>query len=334
MNVGGTLALEVLAVAVLTWALPWLGMRMLTPSLADSALARRTNFRGRTVFVGLGAVWVFWVAGMVVLRWAGQALDHELATFTAIGAVGPLVITALFFGLLDDAYGSESQRGFRGHLAAFARGRLTTGAFKLLGVGLVSVAAASSIVGASGDARPYGAWSRSALPALLLPSAWTIALGAVIALSANLVNLLDLRPGRALKGFCLYAAVLAAAAALSGAASPGSTVLLALALLGPVAAIWRLDLGEVGMLGDAGANAAGAVVGFVAAWECGRSWSALVVLGVLLAFNLASERWSFSRVIANNRLLSAIDGLGRIDDDPPQKSNSAETSPLKETSDG
>jgi len=333
VSIGG-LVLEAGTVVVLTGVLPWLGMTMLAPSLADSALAQRTNFRGRTVFVGLGAVWVFWVAGMVVLRWAGQAFAGELATFAAVGAVGPLVITALLFGLLDDAYGSESHRGFRGHLAAITRGRLTTGAFKLIGIGLVSVAAATSIVGGSLGGQGSGGGSSGTLPALLLSAAWTIALGAVIALSANLLNLLDLRPGRALKGFGLYAAMLVIGAPLSGAASLGGTVLLALALFGPVVAVWHLDLSEAGMLGDAGANAAGAVVGFVAAWECGRSWPALVVLCVLLAFNMASERWSFSWVIANNRLLSAIDNLGRLEYDPPAEQELGKTSPLKETSDG
>ena len=269
-----------------------------------------------------------------MLRWAGQAFASELATFAAVGAVGPLVITALLFGLLDDAYGSESHRGFRGHLAAITRGRLTTGAFKLIGIGLVSVAAATSIVGGSLGGQGSGGGSSGTLPALLLSAAWTIALGAVIALSANLLNLLDLRPGRALKGFGLYAAMLVIGAPLSGAASLGGTVLLALALFGPVVAVWHLDLSEAGMLGDAGANAAGAVVGFVAAWECGCSWPALVVLCVLLAFNLASERWSFSRVIANNRLLSAIDNLGRLEYDPPAEQELGKTSPLKETSDG
>lgn len=324
---GGGFALEALAVLALTCALPWLGMSMLAPSLADSALAQRTNFRGRTVFVGLGVAWVLWVAGMVVLRWAGLAVGHALGTFSAVGAVSPLVITALLFGLLDDAYGSDRHRGFRGHLAAITHGRLTTGALKLIGIGLVSLAAATSIVGTSASPQSPIAASAGALTAFLIPATWTVVLGAVIALSANLVNLFDLRPGRALKGYCVYAALLVISAPLSGAAGPGGTVLLALALFGPVVAIWHLDLGEVGMLGDAGANAAGAVVGFVAAWECGRSWPALVVLAVLLAFNLASERWSFSSVVANNRLLSAIDNIGRLAEDTPQNENSAKTSP-------
>ena len=336
MNESARFGIEALAVVALTWALPWVGMSMLVPSLAESPLAQRTNFHGRNVFVGLGAVWIFWVAGMVVLRWSGQLAGHALSVLTALGAISPLVITALLFGLLDDAYGSAGDRGFRGHLKALSHGRLTTGAFKLVGIGLVSVAAGTSIAGgASGvQAQTGGLAALGAWPSLVPAAAWTLALAAVIALSANLVNLLDLRPGRALKGFGVYALALVIGALVSRAATPAATVLLALALFGPLVAIWRFDLGERGMLGDAGANAAGALLGFVAAWECGRSWAALVVLALLLAFNLASERWSFSRVIADNRLLSVLDGLGRLPQEAPGEENSAKTSPLRESSDG
>lgn len=334
MSPAATIAAQTLAVLVLTWALPWAGMRMLAPSLSASPLAQRTNFRGRTVFVGLGAVWVFWVAGMVALRWTGQVAGAGLAVFVALGAVSPLVITALLFGLIDDAYGSARDRGFSGHLAALAHGRLTTGAFKLLGIGLVSVAAAGSVVGGPAGAISSGLAAASFTAAFWSKVAWTLVLGAVIALSANLVNLADLRPGRALKCYGLYGVMAIAGAFALGAAGPGGTALLALALLGPLVAIWPFDLGERGMLGDAGANAAGAALGFVVAWECGRSWAAVAVLAVLLALNLASEKWSFSRVVDGNRVLGYLDGLGRLPRDGAGGGNSSKPSPHTTTSDG
>ena len=42
-------------------AVPWIGMRMFTPSLAASP--SRMNFRGREVHLGLGVVWVLWAGG-------------------------------------------------------------------------------------------------------------------------------------------------------------------------------------------------------------------------------------------------------------------------------
>jgi UDP-GlcNAc:undecaprenyl-phosphate/decaprenyl-phosphate GlcNAc-1-phosphate transferase len=334
MTPAATIAAEMLFVLALTWALPWAGMRLLAPSLAASPLAQRVNFRGRTVFVGLGAIWVFWVAGMVVLRWTGQVAGEDLAVFAAIGAVAPLVITALLFGLIDDAYGSAADRGFSGHLAALAHGRLTTGAFKLLGIGLVSIAAAGSVVGGPAGVITSGLAAASFTAAFWSKVAWTLVLGAVIALSANLVNLADLRPGRALKCYGLYGALAVAGALVLGAASRSSVALLALALLGPVVAIWPFDLGERGMLGDAGANAAGALLGFIAAWECGRSWTAVVVLALLLTLNLASERWSFTRVVDGNRVLRYLDDVGRLPRDGAGGQNSAKSSPHSSTSDG
>jgi hypothetical protein len=321
---------QVALVVTLTWLLPWVGIRMLAGSLAASPLAQRVNYRSQSVFVGLGIVWVFWVAGMVVLRYAGQALGSALALFVALGAISPLVLTTLLFGVIDDAYGTAGDRGFRGHLAALAKGRMTTGALKLLGIAFVSVAAASSIVGGTaGTAREL----LSSREALLVWFGWTIALGAVIALSANLVNLMDLRPGRALKFYGLCAGVLVFGAYWSSMTSPVETGLLAVALFGPVIAVWSFDAKELGMLGDAGANTAGALLGFIVAWECGRTWVALVVLGVLLAANLASERWSFSAIIERSRPLSWIDRLGRPPHDHSQ-ANPAKSSPQSETFDG
>jgi len=65
------------------------------------------------------------------------------------------------------------------------------------------------------------------------------------------------------------------------------------------------------MLGDAGANALGAVVG--ALLLAGPMWLLWAAAAVLLALQLASERVSFTRVIESNRVLRAADRLGRPD---------------------
>jgi hypothetical protein len=155
----------------------------------------------------------------------------------------------------------------------------------------------------------------------------------VIALSANLVNLTDLRPGRALKAYSVLAVLGVLSVAwsewrtytevpeivpppLSDAALSAivGAFLLGVLLLGPVAAVWRFDLGERAMLGDAGANAMGALAGYVLASNL-PLWLLAVVAALLVALNLASERFSFSRVIERNRFLRWIDDLGRLRDD-------------------
>src|SRR5215217_3414483 len=70
-----------------------------------------------------------------------------------------------------------------------------------------------------------------------------------------------------------------------------------------------LDLREEGMLGDAGANALGAVVGTLLL--AGPMWLVWAAAAILFTLQLASERVSFSRVIEGNRVLRAGDRLGR-----------------------
>src|SRR5512132_3785534 len=104
--------------------------------------------------------------------------------------------------------------------------------------------------------------------------------GLVVASAANTACLLD--PGR-------------------GAWSAG--------LAGAALAALPFDLREEGMLGDAGANGLGAVVGTLLL--AGPMWLLWAAAVVLLALQLASERVSFTRVIEGNRLLRAADRFGR-----------------------
>jgi hypothetical protein len=119
----------------------------------------------------------------------------------------------------------------------------------------------------------------------------------VIAESANIINLLDLRPGRAGK------VVAAANLGLLGGPSGG----LAAAALGATGAVLPDDLCERTMLGDCGANALGALLGVQLA-AAGELPLTTATVGLL---TLASERWSFNAVIDSCRPLRAIDRLGR-----------------------
>jgi hypothetical protein len=322
------------------WLVPAWAMKRLVPAL-ESGGKSVTNFRGRSVAQGLGIAWLVLAAGVAAL----QAIVNYVATayvapvpsaeswLTAILAtpimrIAPwlalLVFGAFAFGMVDDVFGDPSARGFRGHLSALAHGRVTTGAVKLFGIGCVSLLAGLSAMG-------YAVGGL--MQAELAHPLWTLAAWAcaslVIALSANLVNLTDLRPGRALKSYALLATVGIAIGAWAtwagGDTSPlatqlvwiGGVKLSLLALtLGPVLVVWRYDLGERAMLGDAGANAAGALAGFLLAWRS-PLWLLAVLVVVLLALNVASERVSFSEVIERVAFLRWLDGLGRLPADGP-----------------
>jgi len=125
--------------------------------------------------------------------------------------------------------------------------------------------------------------------------------GALIAGTANLVNLLDLRPGRAVKAAAIAATPLLA----HPVAGP-----LAAGAMGAGASALPGDLGERDMLGDSGANALGALVGTAAVVAAPRPVRLALLAGVV-ALTLASERVSFTEVIARTPALRAIDEWGR-----------------------
>jgi hypothetical protein len=192
--------------------------------------------------------------------------------------------------LAEDA--GAARKGLRGHLGALARGELTTGGLKVLGIGATGIAAAAVLGGGPGAADR--SWVGRGVDVL--------SSGALIAATANLVNLLDLRPGRALK-----AGGLAVLPALGHpAAAP-----LAAACVGSAGAALGADLAERDMLGDGGANALGALIGTAAVAAAPRPLRLLLLAGAV-GLTLASERVSFTQVIDRTPVLRAIDGWGRL----------------------
>lgn len=231
----------------------------------------RTNYAGRTVSLlgGLAA--------------AGGAVGAATCTPVPVGGV----VAALgggAFGAIDDlgADSATSSKGLRGHLGALAHGRVTTGALKIAGIGASGLAASALLT-----PRP-----RSVLD---------VVVGAgLVAGTANLLNLFDLRPGRSLK--------VAAAAAAVGAAAGSEQ---AAVVLGVSLAALPDDLAERTMLGDTGANALGALLGSAVAASPSRILR-IGILGGVVALTLASEKVSFSRVIEGTEALRRIDRLGRL----------------------
>ena len=210
-------------------------------------------------------------------------------------AVALMAAAAMFLaGLWDDLRGDERPRGFGGHLAAARTGALTGGIVKLVTGVVVSL---TTIVALRGwEIPPIADWLLSALP---------------LALSANLINLFDRAPGRALKVFL--------AVALPLTLLVPSFALVAAGTLGGALAVLDFDLKAEGMLGDAGANPLGLILGLGLVLGVtdgledvgGSRPSLLAVTILLLALNLASERWSFSRIIETTPLLTRLDHLGR-----------------------
>jgi hypothetical protein len=202
---------------------------------------------------------------------------------------------AAAFGAYDDLAGSGDRRGFRGHLGALRQGEVTTGAVKLGGIGVTGVVSAALAGGSPVD---------------------VILNAGLVAGGANLLNLFDLRPGRAIK-------VAAASGVLLGAAGQESVA----APLGAARVLLPEDLGERAMLGDAGANALGAMLGASAA---GLSRPArIALLAGIAGLTAASEKVSFTKVIARTPALNWLDMLGRrpAPQTEPSGTESPETGP-------
>ena len=237
---------------------------------------RRMNYAKRPVTLLGGPALA---ASATVSAVLGAPVGARAAT-AVVGAVSGLV------GGYDDLAGARPEqardKGLAGHLAALKDGRVSAGAVKVAGIGAAACVAAVLT-------RRDG---RSAVDAVLTTG--------LVAGTANLVNLLDLRPGRAGK-----AGVLLAAATLGGPAGG-----LVAGPLGATLAVLPDDLGERVMLGDCGANALGALLGLRLASIPGRVPRA-GLLAVVVALTLASEKVSFTKVIEATPGLRELDRLGR-----------------------
>ncbi|WP_370892808.1 hypothetical protein [Janibacter sp. GXQ6167] len=233
---------------------------------------RRTNFAGRPVTLLEGPVFVAATALPAIWR-------RDLPAVLAI--VGPGVM-----GGVDDLAGDATAKGLGGHLRALRSGRITTGSAKIAVIG-ASALAAVLLERHAATTRP--------------PLVWLVVDTGVVAGAANLINLLDLRPGRALKAAGGTATLLLAEPTSRAVSGP---------LLGATAALLPADLGAEGMLGDCGANAAGSQIGLALTRAC-PPWGRAAILAGIVALTLISERVSFTKVIENTPVLRELDAWGR-----------------------
>jgi UDP-N-acetylmuramyl pentapeptide phosphotransferase/UDP-N-acetylglucosamine-1-phosphate transferase len=251
----------------------------------------RPNYRARSLAFPFGvlilaAALLALIPLMLVQRLTSTGLFHAETLPIAVYAIGVLAL-----GLIDDtlapdasgAAGRASERGWRGHGAALLRGELSTGVLKAAGsLGLALFA--MSFEGLS-EAR------------------WLLAAG-VLVLATNVFNLLDLRPGRAIKGFVLLGAGL----------TLGTLEVRPLWSLGlfaaPALVAGLYDLRERAMLGDTGANLLGALAGLWLVLTLSRTGQ-LIALALLLALTIYGELRSISGFVERTWGLRALDSWGR-----------------------
>jgi UDP-GlcNAc:undecaprenyl-phosphate/decaprenyl-phosphate GlcNAc-1-phosphate transferase len=256
----------------------------IAPSVVRS-LPVRENYRGARLAFPIGVLIV--VAAFIALIALGP-----LFTFVDVDVLPLDTGLALFFvpgvailGLLDDVFGSrEGQpRGWRGHARALAAGQVSTGVIKAAGtLGL----AFAVMVEPEGDA-------------------WKYFVGvAVLVLATHLFNLLDLRPGRSAKALALLGLGLTLG---SWNADPFFSVSL---FIGPILVLVRLELQELGMLGDTGSGAIGAIAGLWLVLTLSTTGQAIAA-AVMALITVYGEFRSISEFVERTPGLRQLDSLGR-----------------------
>jgi len=270
---------------------------LLTPPILRHLQAggfTRENYRGvRLPFPGGIAIVAAGV--LAVGLWTGLEVIAKFDlpdTTSFLDLTYPLGVALL--GLIDDLLAGAS-RGWRGHGRAVLRGEFSTGALKALG----SLVLALYVLQGTGYGEGVGEYLLAV---------------ALLVLTTNLFNLLDLRPGRAAKAFLLLG-VLLSVVAWHGRL-PAELEFIPLWMVGPLAApilvVGFFDLKERTMLGDVGANVIGAVAGLwlISAFD---TTGQLIALAVVLALTVYGEFRSLNALIERVPLLRQIDSIGRND---------------------
>ena len=239
----------------------------------------RPNYKGEMIPVSMGIVFL----PMIIIN--GIIVAFFTVDFVSIACLFIFIfgIMAMFFaGIIDDTIGNRDVSGLKGHFKSLFKGKLTTGGFKALFGGFVGLIISVCISKNIAD---------------------IIVNTLVIALSTNLMNLFDLRPGRAIKGYLLISIVLLFTLG-------EYTRNLLLLILPNVIAYFNQDLKAKAMMGDTGSNVLGISIGIL--FVMGYSLKVrLIWLAFLIFIHILTEKYSLTKIIENNKFLNFIDKLGR-----------------------
>ncbi|WP_099188152.1 MraY family glycosyltransferase [Tepidibacter mesophilus] len=243
--------------------------------LVESNVVRK-NYRQDLIPVCAGIVFLpILIINSSVLRYLYKSNDIYIYLFG--------IMSMAFIGILDDLIGNRDVSGLKGHFKSLLNGKLTTGGFKALFGGfvalLISVSISNNIIDICVNTL-------------------------LIALFTNLMNLLDLRPGRAIKGYLFISIIL-----LFTVSMYYDKVMIVL-LMSNVLAYFKEDLKANAMMGDTGSNVLGIATGIIIAYNFSFIVRLCAVI-LLILIHVITEKYSLTKIIENNKLLNYIDMLGR-----------------------
>ena len=193
------------------------------------------------------------------------------------------ILTMAFVGIIDDLMGDRNDTGFRGHFGNLLKGKLTTGGLKAVTGGLIGFFISIFI--------------SSSLPVIFINTI-------LIALMTNLLNLFDLRPGRALKVYLIIGLIL-----LLMGITMESKIIFTI-ILGYCIIYLPQDLKARSMMGDVGSNTLGMTLGIISAVSLNVTYR-LVIIFLLLTIHIVAEKYSLTKLIKKVHILDLLDQLGR-----------------------
>lgn len=239
------------------------------------------NYRGEFVPQGIGIIFTL---GCLIWYVLYLFTFDFLSTMTLLALFSFFAMS--FVGFIDDMLGSRDVTGLKGHFKALLNGRLTTGAIKAI-VGFLVAMVISTFFSVD-------------IIDLLLNTL-------IIALFTNLLNLFDLRPGRAIKLYIFLILMFFVNSLFTG---KFYTLMFFLPIIGFVLGYFPYDLNAKCMMGDAGSNLLGISVGMLTILQLAYM-EKIIVLILLVIIHVFAEKYSISGVIAKNSVLNYIDNLGR-----------------------
>lgn len=257
----------------------------LCKKMLEDAGITRENYKGEKIPTSLGVVFILNTLLIISLFF----IIYPFYT-------GNMFLIMLFFlpilgflGLLDDFVGTKDKKGFRGHFKAFLKFKMTSGFIKAFFGFLISVIVCIFIFFKEDGTN----WIEIFISAI------------IIALLTNFFNLLDLRPGRAIKIYFMLTAI-----TLYFANDWLIDTFEVSAILGGTLLIYSFyDFKGKAMMGDVGSNVLGFVMGVLVVVNFSYL-SKIFILGGLILFHILSEFYSLSEAIEKNRFLRFLDKLG------------------------
>lgn len=239
------------------------------------------NYTGKEVVSGAGLV--FFIPCIVSIFPLWEVIGEEnMVIYVA------LLLSMTLVGYLDDSLGESTTKGFKGHLGGVMKGYLSTGMIKLI---------FALIMG------------------FMISMVYFAGIGNIIfntilfCLCVNMINLLDLRPGRAIKGFALIILFISISSGLQ-------SIWMLFPILSSLTIYIRDELDENCMLGDTGSNLLGGIMGMYTL-KVASSGVKYALFSVLLLLHIVSEFKSFSEIIESVPILKSMDSFGQLKKERP-----------------